>query len=46
MSDRKIFLENIMAEKQRIANETKNNPKPPDFIPKYKRAYNKAKRFV
>lgn len=44
--NRKILLNNIMAEKQRIAEETKNHPKPPDFIPKYKRVYNKAKRFV
>lgn len=44
--DRKLFLENIKAEKKRFAEETENNPEPPDFIPKYKRVYNKAKRFV
>ena len=44
--NRKIFLKNILAEKQRIAEETKNETKLPDFIPKYKRVYNKAKRFV
>ena len=42
----RIFLENIKAEKQRIAVETKDNPEPPKFIPIYKRVYNKAKRFV
>uniref|UniRef100_A0A6C0CJS8 Protein kinase domain-containing protein n=1 Tax=viral metagenome TaxID=1070528 RepID=A0A6C0CJS8_9ZZZZ len=37
---RKIFLENIMAEKRLIGEQL------PNYVPKYKRVYNKAKRFV